>query len=343
MSTKKPKILIIGHGGTIAMTQSDKGLVATKSAAELLALVPTLSELADIELIQFDNIDSTNVNPTHWTKLIIEIATQARHFDGIIITHGTDTMAYTATALSLGLGEGLKIPIVLTGSQLPIGSFPTDARINLERATFVLTEAITKNVAEIMIVFDDVVLRGNRSIKISESRFKAFDSPAFPHLADISATGINFSSRTKKRDDSSELDIRPDFDDGIVTIELVPGLRPSLIRSIIDNDECHGILLKSLGAGNVPNLREYSVLPVIEYATSLNIPVILTTKFVGGVVLAGHYEVNQSALDAGAIATNDLTDVAAQVKFMWALAQGIRSSSELDMFINKDIAGEVTN
>lgn len=339
----KPKILIIGHGGTIAMTPSPKGLVATKSTGELLEMVPTLSDLADIELKQFDNIDSTNVNPNHWTSLIKEIAAQARNYDGIIITHGTDTMAYTATALSLGLGEGLKIPIILTGSQLPMGSFPTDARINLERAMFTLTEAIRKNVAEVMIVFADVVLRGNRSIKISESSFNAFESPAFPHLADLSATGVKFSPHTKIRNDDAELDIRPEFDDGIVTIELVPGLRPSLLRSIIENDECHGILLKSLGAGNVPNLEEYSVIPVIKYATSLNIPVILTTKFVGGVVLAGYYEVNQTALDAGAIATNDLTDVAAQVKFMWALAQGIRSSSELDRFINTDIVGEVTN
>lgn len=343
MSEKKPKILIIGHGGTIAMTHTEKGLVPTKSAEELLKMVPSLKEQADIDLEQLDNIDSTNINPGHWSRLVTYIAEKADQYDGIMVTHGTDTMSYTATAVSFGLGRGLQIPIVLTGSQLPLVEYQTDARANLERALLTLRRAVEENIAEVMIVFNDRALRANRSIKTSEARFDAFDTPAFPHLADISASGMHFSTEALKADASQILNVEPKFDNNIATVELVPGMRPSLLRAIIQAGECHGLLFKSLGAGNVPNLDEYSMLPIIEYATESNIPVLLTTKFVGGSVWVSDYEVSRAAIDAGAIPTGDLTDVAAQVKFMWALAQGKTKHDELKDFINTNIVGEISN
>lgn len=339
----KPKILIIGHGGTIAMVESDRGLVPAHNADALLDMVPSIREVADVTLVQLDNIDSTNINPSHWSRLTMEIAGHLDDYDGIMVTHGTDTMAYSATAVSFGLGPNLTKPVVFTGSQLPLTSFQTDARANLERAILTLTNAITEGVAEVMIVFNDVVLRGNRTIKTSEARFDAFNSPAYPHLADITATGMTFSPLAKRKSSTKSLSPQAKFDNSIVTVELVPGMRPSLLRTIIQAGECHGLLFKSLGAGNVPNLDEYSLIPIIEFATESNIPVLITTKFVGGSVLPGHYEVGQAALEAGAIPTGDLTDVAAQVKFMWALAQGKTGLTELNEFINTDYVGEISN
>ncbi len=341
--SNKPKILIIGHGGTIAMTHSDKGLVPTKSAQELLTLVPTLSEQADITLEQLDNIDSTNINPGHWSRLISVIAENVDKYDGIMVTHGTDTMPYTATAVSFGLGTGLTIPVAFTGSQLPLVEYQTDARVNLERSLLTLVRAIEEDVAEVMIVFNDRVLRANRSIKTSEARFDAFDTPAFPHLADITASGLHFSNGSRRKSDATPLSVQPKFDNNIVAIELVPGMRPSLLRTIIQAGECHGLLFKSLGAGNVPNLDEYSMIPIIEYATESNIPVLITTKFVGGSVWVSDYEVSRTAIKAGAIPTGDLTDVAAQVKFMWALAQGKTDHDELSTFINTNYVGEMSS
>ena len=338
----KPHILMLGHGGTIAMTQSDKGLIPTKSAEDILSMVPLIGDKAEVTLIQLDNVDSTNIGPSHWSKLIMEIAKHVNDYNGILVTHGTDTMAYTATAVSFGLGRALQIPIVFTGSQLPLASFQTDARSNLERAVNAIIRASQLEIAEVMVVFNDVVLRGNRSIKTSEARFDAFDSPAFPHLGDITATGISFSPQAFKRVGDRELKVEPRFDNSIASIEMVPGLKPSLLRAIVRSGECHGLLLKSLGAGNVPNLDEQSVLPVIEDAVSMKIPVLLSTKFVGGSVESGHYEVGRAAIDAGAIPTGDLTDVAAQVKFMWALAQGKADKDELHDFINQDIVGEIS-
>lgn len=339
---KKPKILMIGHGGTITMHESEGGLVPVLDASGIIDLVPGIKEVADVELIQLDNVDSTNINESHWSKLIMRISENVDKYDGILVTHGTDTMAYTATAVSLGLGRGLQIPIVFTGSQLPLTSFETDARVNLERSVSVLSKAIEQDYAEVLIVFGDRVLRANRSIKTSEARFDAFDSPAFTRLGDITATGVTFAPSTLSKVEGGQIDLQPKFDSDIVCLELVPGIKPSMLRHIITSGECHGLLLKSLGAGNVPNLDERSLLPVICKAVELKIPVLITTKFVGGNVRADIYEVGQAAINAGAIPTGNMTDVTAQVKLMSALARGITERTALAAFMLKDLVGEVS-
>jgi len=339
----KKKILILGFGGTIAMIPGEKGLKPAKSIEELLKEVPAIRECADVSFQQIENEDSTNIGPAHWSKLVMIIASECEKYDGILVTHGTDTMAYTATATSFALGRGLKIPVVFTGSQLPLVSFKTDARVNLERAVDTLVNASEEDVAEVMIVFNDVVLRANRSIKTSEASFNAFNSPAFSHLASINASKTIFSPAVLKKDESIEMQIKPQFDSNIIVIELVPGLKPSMLRSLVRSGESHGLLLKSLGAGNVPTLDEYSIVPVIAEAVSLNIPVLISTKFVGGNVHADVYEVGVAALEAGAIPTGDLTDVASQVKLMWALAQGQTKREDLEDFINTNFVGEISS
>ena len=155
-------ILIIGFGGTIAMTpDSTRGgvLRPAKTIDEILTLVPTLRGHANITLKQILNIDSTNVNPSHWAMLAIAIADSISGYDAIIVTHGTDTMAYTATAISFAIGSNPPIPIIFTGSQLPLVEFGTDARFNLENAVKTAIHASEMGVNEVMIVFNDRVLR----------------------------------------------------------------------------------------------------------------------------------------------------------------------------------------
>ena len=131
----KKKVIILGFGGTIAMIPDEQGtLRPAKSIEEMLAIVPSLGEIADITVKQIINLDSTNLNPSHWTLLIDEIAAIYDQYDGIIVTHGTDTMAYTSSAVSFALGRGLNKPIVFTGSQLPLVEFGSDARFNLENS-----------------------------------------------------------------------------------------------------------------------------------------------------------------------------------------------------------------
>lgn len=339
----KRKVCILGFGGTIAMVPDSSGVLKpAKSVDEIVTLVPLLKENADVSWEEMQNLDSTNINPNHWTKLALRIAELHDKFDGIIVTHGTDTMAYTATAVALALGAGLDIPVVFTGSQLPLVSFGTDARFNLENAMQTVLTACDEGITEVMIVFSDRVFRGVRSIKTSESRFPAFDSPAFPELALITATGVKFTPLGRRRPEDVAFEVKPHFQRGILSVELVPGIEPSILKTVLHSGMCQGLLLKSLGAGNVPALDEYSLLPVIEEAARMKIPVLISTKFIGGNTRMEIYEPGRLALKAGAIPTGDLTDVAAQVKFMWALAQGFRDSTALKKIINTDFVGEIT-
>lgn len=345
----KLKVLILGHGGTIAMVPGAKGaLEPAKTIDEILAIVPTLQEMADVSFRQLDNRDSTNIHPSHWTKLAMEISGTKGGFDGIIITHGTDTMAYTASAVSLALGAGLKVPVVFTGSQLPLIEHGTDARFNLENAMKTIIEANEASVVEVMIVFSHFVLRASRSIKTSEARFDAFDSPAFPHLAEITAAGVKFIPQAFRKEGGmgnllGDGEIKPHFHRGILSVEIVPGLEPDILFEILRSGKCQGLLFKSLGAGNIPSKDEFSLLSVIKAAIeTFKIPVLVSTKFVGGNTRMDLYEPGMLALQAGAIPTGDMTDVMAQVKFMWALAQGHRSSNDLRKVMATNFVGEIT-
>ena len=318
-------------------------LKPARNVKEILKIVPSLKKMADVSFHVLENRDSTNINPSHWTKLALCVAGIHDKVDAIIVTHGTDTMAYTAGALALQLGRGLKIPIVFTGSQLPLIAHGTDAKFNLENSMKTVLKACDEDIAEVMIVFSDRVLRASRAIKTSEAKFPAFDSPAFPHLARIDAVGLHFTVSALKANRKSILKIKSKFQRGILAIDLVPGLEPDIILETLRSGKCKGLLLKSLGAGNVPTEGEYSLLPVIHEAIDvLKIPVLVSTKFIGGNTHMGVYETGKMALDAGAIPTGDLTDVMAQVKLMWALAQGHKSLNDLKKIINTDFVGEIT-
>ncbi len=282
-------------------------LKPAKTVEEIINIVPSLKEMADVDFIELENRDSTNINPTHWAKLTIKIAELHDKYDGVIVTHGTDTMAYTAGAVAIALGKGLKIPIVFTGSQLPLVVHGTDARFNLENSMKTVIRASEEKISEVMIVFSDRVLRAARAIKTSEANFPAFDSPAYPHLAAITAIGVNFNFSALRIADDSPLKITPHFQRGILAVDLVPGLEPSILLETLKSGKCQGLLLKSLGAGNVPSESEYSLIPIIKEATSqLNIPVLISTKFIGGNTHSDIYEPGKLALDAGAIPTGIL-------------------------------------
>ncbi|TAK95494.1 asparaginase [Patescibacteria group bacterium] len=340
----KRKVIILGFGGTIAMVPDSAGVLKpAKSVEEILAIVPSLREMADVSFQELERLDSTNINPSHWTKLALKIREVHDQADAIIVTHGTDTMAYTAGGVALALGRGLKIPVVFTGSQLPLVAYGTDARFNLENSMKTVLQACEEKIAEVMIVFSDSVLRAARAIKTSEARFPAFDSPAFPHLARIDAVGVHFIPEALKVEPELKLEVVSEFQRGILAIDLVPGLEPEIILNVLRAGGCQGLLLKSLGAGNVPSENEYSLLPVIQEAVNvLKIPVLVSTKFVGGQTHMDIYEPGKLALEAGAIPTGDLTDVMAQVKFMWVLAQGHKSPENLQRAINTSVVGEIT-
>ncbi len=344
----KKKVLVIGYGGTIVMVVDEKrkAVVPAKSIKDIIRLLPSLNDVADVSLDILANKDSTNVTPDDWSRIAMYIYNVYDKYDAFVITHGTNTMAYTASALTLALGQNLNKPIIITGSQLPLTVYGNDARFNFENAIKTAVVASESNIAEVMIVFSDLVLRGGRSVKVSESHFRAFESPAFPEIGTITSTGIHFNSFAKKTDpkQNKKFEIFPNFNTNILSMDLTPGQLPSMIEALLLTGKCKGLILKSHGAGSVPTESEYSFIPLIKKAVNdYKIPVIVSTKFLGG---NSYKEVNDDcaiqALNAGAIPGGDLTDVMTEVKLMWILGQGTFSDKEIGKKILTNYTGEVT-
>lgn len=342
----KKKILIIGYGGTIVMVvdPNKKAVIPAKNLDSIIQLIPKLQEVADIKMEFLSNKDSTDVGPEDWSRLALHIYQRHDEFDGFVITHGTNTMAYTASAITLALGKGLKKPVILTGSQLPLTVYGNDARFNFENAIKTAVVASQQQIAEVMVVFSDLILRGCRTVKTSESSFRAFESPAFPEIGIITSTGIHFNYHATKISPKVPLDLNPRFNTNIVSIDLTPGQSPSLLESIVLSGKCHGVILKSYGAGSVPITGEHSYLPFISKTVNeYKIPVIVSTKFLGG---NSYKEINDlnaiKAIEAGAIPAGDMTDVMTEVKLMWLLSHGNWTEKELHKKIMTEYVGEMT-
>lgn len=339
------KVLLIGYGGTIFSKIENNIVVTLKKKKEIIKMMPILSDVAEIDFKILSDVDSTNVTPYDWTNIANYIGQRYDKFDGFLVAHGTNTMSYTASALALALGPGLTKPVVVTGSQLPLGVKRTDAQFNLENALHTVVEAIKEGIAEVMISFCDVVLRGARTVKVSESNFHAFDSPAYSPIASIQSTGIHFNHYARQIDKNSKFELVSHFDLGVLTIDLVPGQLPSLIEVILQSGRCRGLILKSHGAGSVPDVPDFSFIRLIENSIEkYKVPVMVSTKFMGG---NASKDVNDepavAAINAGAIHTADMTDVMVETKLMWLLAQGHRDVDSLKTLMTKNLIGEVTS
>lgn len=326
------------------MVRDENGILKpSRDVDDITSFVPNAHKYANLTLIPLEVLDSTNITPRHWLFLIDKIKDLHGHCDGILVLHGTDTMSYTATAVSFAFPRGCTVPIVFTGSQLPVSSDYSDAGRNIISALMFLRVAIQRKIREVAVVFGEKVMRANRCIKTSEVLFPAFDSPAYHPLAHVTAAGIRMlTTEYFSSEDVSRMDKVKAFDGNILTIDMVPGLRPDLLHAVIDTGECHGVILRSLGTGNVPNKGPYSLLSVIQEATLNGVPVLVTTKFLGGFTRMSMYEPGREALEVGAIPAGDMTDVAAQVKLMAGLGMGMKTVDEIRAWVQTDWAGEIT-
>jgi L-asparaginase len=319
------------------MKRNDKGtLVPAKSAEELLAMAPEIKNIVDIDYKFITNVDSTNMQPELWGLIAKEIYKRHNKYDGFVITHGTDTMAYTASALSLAL-QNLNKPIVITGSQLPPDGLATDARQNLINACRVAA----MNLRGVMILFGTRIMQGNRSKKRSEISLDAFVSHLTPDKGEI-ATIIQIAHDAPRKIQTPEkVLLQNKFENEVVQVTLIPGMNPKFIEAIIKTGKLKGLILESFGAGNVPT-KWNSLIPIIQKAKTLQIPVVVTTQCEGGT--SSHmltYEVGYEAIKAGAIPARDMTAECAAVKLMWALAQ-TKNLKEIKKIMHHNYAGEIT-
>lgn len=306
------RILLFHTGGTLGMAPFNGELRPGDLTKELFRYIPEAQDLADIEVRVLYNIDSSNVQIDHWQLLASEIEREVDRYDGFVIIHGTDTMVYTASALSFML-TNLPKPVILTGAQRPIAAIRTDAKNNLIGAL----ELATYDVPEVGIYFNHRLFRGNRAKKLSIDDFDAFASPNFPVLAQV---GLNIEVRTDLlRRPSGLFRVSRDFSDQVIVLRIMPGMAADLFEPLLDGP-AEAFVLEAFGAGNVP-IAEKSLIPFIERAVDKGKIVALTSQSLSGAVDLGLYECGSRAASVGALSCADMTVEAAAVKLMFLLGQ----------------------
>ncbi|MDO8482336.1 MAG: asparaginase domain-containing protein [bacterium] len=343
-------------GGTINSVPGEKGLRPAENAEEFLQFVPELSRVGRPFAVEtFGNIDSSQTDPSVWTKLAMFINRLKSKYSAIVCTNGTDTMAESASAMSFVFAKSLDIPIIFTGSQLPMTKIHTDARNNLIGAFTVAQKAIQEEITEVIIYFHNSAFRANRTWKHREVEFNAFTSGTFPLLAETSASPIweiggpqwtrqVFSGIAIKNKDLPASEFCPRFGEGVVVSDIYPGTPPEFWIDGIRGGSCKGLVIRALGAGNIPFTNpRYDMRPVIREAVSNSIPVLISLKFPNGMIRSsGIYEAGQTAIDAGAIPTGDMVHEAAYTKFLYLMGLGHRTPEAIRQLMLIPMAGEVT-
>jgi L-asparaginase len=305
------KVLILFCGGTIIMKKNKDGALAAPPKEEALEslrkLEPRLATIADCEIAYVDNIDSANITSKHWDKIAGVIAKNYDKYDGFVITHGTDTMAYTASALSWVL-QDLGKPVVITGAQIPGNEIETDARRNFVNAV----RLATMDISGVMLVFDEEIILGARASKVSESKLDAFETINWDDLGEI-RIDIRLSDEHKKRHNRN-LSLKKGFEDNIAVISLFPQMVPTTLRAILKTG-IKGLVLRGYGSGNI----SYEYLSVLRECKRRKIPVVVQTQCLEGATLMHLYDVGKQALNAGVIQAHDMSLECVVTKLMWAL------------------------
>ena len=345
MTTKlRPRILIIYTGGTIGMIENaSTHALQPFDFSHLIDNVPKIKKLGyDIDNIQFNPpIDSANMSPKHWSDIAKAIEQNYKDYDGFVVLHGTDTMAFTASALSFML-ENLRKPVIITGSQLPIGEVRTDGEENLITALQVAAAIDDKGnpmVQEVAILFNDSLLRGNRSTKMSADNFNAFKSNNFPPLARIGLSVIFQTDCLYRPAQSEPLVVRTSLDPNVMILELHPGITQSTLRHQLQTPGIKGIVLKTFGAGNGPS--ECWFTDLIREAVGRGILILNVTQCVGGGVNDTLYETGNSLTAAGVISGHDITSEAAITKLMYLFGMGLDVAA-VKRELEHALRGEVT-
>ena len=340
----RPHILIIYTGGTIGMIENP----VTRSLqpfdfTHLIDNVPKIRKLDyDIENIQFNPpIDSSDMSPQHWVDIARHIETNYDRFDGFVGLHGTDTMAYTASALSFML-ENLHKPVIITGSQLPIGEVRTDGEENLitalqiAAATDMMGEPMVREVA---ILFENYLWRGNRSTKMSADNFNAFKSNNYPSLAKI-GLGIHFNEEALWRVQAKRpLKVQYGLDTAVMFLDLNPGITEAVLRHQLSTPGIKGIVLKTFGAGNAPTYAWFT--EAVKEAVERDIVILNVTQCVNGGVHAKMYMSGNQLASTGVVSGHDITSEAAITKMMYLFGLGL-STAEVRRYLECSLCGEVS-
>ncbi len=319
MTTQRKRLLFIHTGGTIVM-QGRPGPLAP-ALEDVLSYVRGLERLVTVEGVSLCNIDSTDMTPDHWESIAETVAEHRGGFDGFVVLHGTDTMAYSASAVSYML-ENLDAPVVFTGSQRPIADLRTDARMNLVHASI----CATLDLPEVGIYFGRQLLRGNRTTKVSVESYSAYSSPSLPALVEM---GVSATLPTPCRRPQGDFRLQRGFERDVAVLTVFPGMPADTLQRVVDAGS-KAVVLRAFGAGNLP-LAGWP--KAIEQAP---VPVIITTQCLQGAVELGRYAGSDAARSAGALSAAAMTLEATLTKTMFLMAQ----PGDFATAWSQDIAGE---
>lgn len=333
-----PRLLLLMTGGTLLMKPAEPGrsprrgavtLDEEQTSRDVLSEVPSLARIAEFDARFLFHMDSANMQPSDWLTVARTVHAEIENYDGIVIVHGTDTMAYSASALAMLLGP-LPKPVVLTGSQKPLVEVRTDARQNLIDAAMVATLAVP----EVSIVTASRALRGARATKRDAWGFAAFDSPNCAPLVEL-GIGVEIGSHVLEAHPLRPFDAR--LEPRVLAVRIFPGLDPGLLRGAIAAG-VRGLVLEAYGTGNLPALGG-SLIPILDEARERSIPVVVVSQCYRGFVELSQYDGGAAAEAAGAISGGDMTVEAALAKMMVGLGR-FGPGDALTGYLSASVVGE---
>ena len=335
-------VLVIYTGGTIGMIKDPlTGALTPFNFDALYRHIPILENFnCRIDTHCFDPlIDSSNMNPDFWVKLAVVIEDNYEKYDGFVVLHGTDTMAYTASVLSFML-ENLNKPVVFTGSQLPMGVLRTDGRENFINAIEIASahEDDTPIVPEVSICFENRLMRGNRTNKFNAENFNAFLSGNYPLLAQV-GVHIRYNQQYILKPNFKKLKVHRNLDPNVAILKLFPGITENVVKSILNIQGLKALILETYGAGNAPTDKWF--LEALADAVNSGIIIFNVTQCKGGSVEMGKYETSAQLEGIGVVGGYDITTESAIAKTMFLLGEGY-TGSELSKRLQSPLRGELT-